>query len=113
VLDAVGRASYLRCRRLLAHEGRYAATDLGPWGQNLVFVLWSALTRSRRFTFPFPRSNKAFVESMRERLEAGQFRAVIDRQYPLDSIVEAYRYVETKQKTGIVVLKISHRERRG
>jgi len=44
---------------------------------------------------------------MRERLEAGEFHAVIDREYPLESIVEAYRYVESKQKTGIVVLNIS------
>jgi len=44
---------------------------------------------------------------LKDRMEAGQIRAVIDRAYPLADIAEAYRYVETGQKTGIVVVSIS------
>ena len=40
-------------------------------------------------------------------MEAGQFRAVIDRRYPLDAIGDAYRYVETGQKVGIVVINVA------
>jgi NADPH:quinone reductase-like Zn-dependent oxidoreductase len=39
-------------------------------------------------------------------MEAGELRAVIDRRYPLHAIADAYRYVETGQKTGIVVIDI-------
>jgi NADPH:quinone reductase-like Zn-dependent oxidoreductase len=39
-------------------------------------------------------------------MASGQFRAVIDRRYPLDAIADAYRYVETGQKVGIVVINI-------
>lgn len=39
-------------------------------------------------------------------MEAGEFRAVIDREYPLEAIADAYRYVETAQKTGIVVITV-------
>ncbi len=43
-------------------------------------------------------------------MEAGEFRAVIDREYPLEEIAEAYRYVETGQKTGIVVIRVRSAE---
>jgi NADPH:quinone reductase-like Zn-dependent oxidoreductase len=106
VLDAVGKVSYCRCRRLLGPGGRFAATDLGPHSQNLLIMLWSAITRSKRFVFPLPKSTKAFVEFLKARMEAGEFRAVVDRTYPLKEIVNAYRYVETGQKTGIVVIEV-------
>jgi NADPH:quinone reductase-like Zn-dependent oxidoreductase len=107
VFDAVGKASYFRCRRLLGPEGRFAASDLGPWNQNLLILLWSALTRSKRFAFPLPKSTQAFVEFLSARMGAGEFRAVVDRTYPLEDIVAAYRYVETQQKTGIVVIEVA------
>ncbi len=106
VLDAVGKASYLTCRRLLKPGGSFAATDLGPWNQNMVWLLWSGLVRNKKVIFPMPKSTKAFVESMRDRMEAGTFRAVIDRRYPFEQIRDAYRYVETGRKTGIVVLEM-------
>jgi NADPH:quinone reductase-like Zn-dependent oxidoreductase len=106
VFDAVGKASYFRCRRLLGPGARFAATDLGPRNQNLLIMLWSAISRSKRFVFPLPKASKNFVEFLKARMEAGEFRAVIDRKYPLEAIVDAYRYVETGQKTGIVVIDV-------
>ena len=107
ILDAVGKASYFRCRRLLRPGGSFAATDLGPRNQNLFLLIWSGLTRNKRVVFPLPKGTKAFVEFMRARMEAGEFRAVIDRRYPLEEIRDAYRYVETGQKIGIVVVELA------
>jgi NADPH:quinone reductase-like Zn-dependent oxidoreductase len=106
VFDAVGTVSYFRARRLLRPGGRFTATDFGPHNQNLLVIFWCAISRSKRFVFPIPKSTKAFVERLAARMEAGEFRALIDRKYPLEAIVEAYRYVETKQKTGIVVIDL-------
>jgi NADPH:quinone reductase-like Zn-dependent oxidoreductase len=50
--------------------------------------------------------SKALVEFLKTRIEAGEFRAVIDREYQLEDIADAYRYVETERKTGIVVIKV-------
>jgi NADPH:quinone reductase-like Zn-dependent oxidoreductase len=108
VFDAVGKTSFLRCRRLLKPTGVFAATDLGPWGQNVLLAIWSSITGSRRVIFPLPQSDqaRAFVEFLKSRIEAGEFRAVIDRAYPLEAIADAYRYVQTQHKTGIVVVNV-------
>jgi len=109
VFDAVGKASYFRCRRLLKPGGTFLSTDVGPWMQILPLSLWSAIRRNNRVVVALqPRgSAPGFVKFMKGLLEAGKFRAVIDRKYPLDQIAEAYRYVETKQKTGIVVITVA------
>jgi len=108
VFDAVGKTTFFRCRRLLKPEGVFAATDLGPWCQNPLLVIWSSINGSHRVIFPLPQSSKAkaFVDFLKTRMEAGEFRAVIDREYPLEAIADAYRYVETGQKTGIVVISV-------
>ena len=104
IFDAVGKTTFFRCRRLLKPGGRFAATDLGPWWQNVWLSIWYSGTR--RVSIPFPKARRGFVDSLRARLEADEFRAIVDRTYPLEAIAEAYRYVQTGQKTGIVVLDV-------
>ena len=108
VLDAVGKMKVRDWRRLLRPDGHFAVTDLGPGGRDVPFMLWSAITGSGRVSVPLPPRGSArqFVNFLKERMEAGQFRAVIDRKYPLDAIAEAYRYVQSGQKTGIVVIDV-------
>jgi NADPH:quinone reductase-like Zn-dependent oxidoreductase len=108
VFDAVGKTTYFRCRQLLKPKGVFTATDLGPWGQNPLLVIWSSITGSHRVIFPLPQISKAkaLVEFLKTRIEADEFRPVIDRAYPLESIADAYRYVETQHKTGIVVINV-------
>jgi NADPH:quinone reductase-like Zn-dependent oxidoreductase len=106
VLDAVGKTTFFRCRRLLRPDGVFSAADLGPWWQNIMLAAWSSITGSNRVVLPTPKSSKTFVEYLKCRMEAGEFRAVIDREYPFEAIADAYRYVETEQKTGIVVINV-------
>lgn len=108
VLDAVGKMTIAQWRRLLKPAGVFATTDIGPWGQSLLSLLWSMVTRSDKVTIPLPRrgSGQEFVNFLKERMEAGQFRAFVDRSYPLGAIADAYRYVQTGQKAGIVVIDI-------
>ncbi len=113
VVDAVGKTSFFRCRKLLKSGGVFAATDLGPWGQNVVLMLWASITRSRRVVIPVPRRMNGFVDFLKGRMESGQFRAIIDRKYPLAAIADAYRYVETGQKVGIVVINVVPADRPG
>jgi NADPH:quinone reductase-like Zn-dependent oxidoreductase len=108
VLDSVGKSSFGRCRRLLKPGGTYVSTDLGPWSQNPVLALVTPIGGGRKVRFPIPRKqNQARMQRMREMLESGAFRPVVDRTYSLDQIVEAYRYVETGQKIGNVVIIVA------
>ncbi len=108
VLDAVGKLGIRRWRRLLKPGGVFATTDRGPWSQNLLFLLWSRVTGNGRVVIPLPKrgSGQAFVTGLRDKIEAGRFIPVIDRRYPLAAIADAYRYVQTGEKAGVVVIDI-------
>lgn len=104
VLDAVGKHSYRRCRRALVKRGAYMSTDLGFMSQNPFLVLATRWLPVKKVLFPIPPYRQADVELLKQMYEAGQYRAVIDRTYPLGDVVEATKYVESEQKTGNVVL---------
>jgi NADPH:quinone reductase-like Zn-dependent oxidoreductase len=105
IFDAVGKHSFRRCKGSLNRGGFFLATDRA---QNLVLAAWTARIGDKRVVFPIPpRYTKKDVVFLKELIEAGQYRAVIDRRYPLEQVVEATKYVETEQKTGNVVLTLS------
>ena len=103
VLDAVGKHSFLRCRRSLVPGGIYVATD------RLYNLPLALLTRwsSRRVVFDFSGRDRESVLLVKELFESGRYRPIIDRTYPLEDIVDATRYVEGWQKTGNVVLTLN------
>ena len=105
IFDAVGKHSFGRCRGSLKRGGSYLATD---GLQNLILALWTSRFGDKKVKFKIPpRYTKQDVLFLKELIESGRYRAVIDRCYPLEDVVEATRYVETEQKTGNVVLTIN------
>jgi NADPH:quinone reductase-like Zn-dependent oxidoreductase len=108
VLDAVGKSTFGRCRRLLKPGGVYLSSDLGPFWQNVPLALLTPLGRGRRVRFPFPRADPAMARYFGELVAAGRFRPLVDRTYPLDDIVEAHRYVDSGRKIGNVVILVDH-----
>jgi NADPH:quinone reductase-like Zn-dependent oxidoreductase len=107
VFDAVGKSSFGLCKRLLTPRGIYLSSDLGPLSQNPLLALVTPLFGGRKVMFPIPpKHDRDGVRQFRDLIESGKFTPVIDRRYPLDQIVEAYRYVETGQKIGNVVISV-------
>jgi NADPH:quinone reductase-like Zn-dependent oxidoreductase len=106
IFDAVGKHSFRRCKGSLSPGGGiYLATD---GLHNLILALWTKLLGDKQVLFPIPpRYTKQDVLFLKQLIEAGKYRAVIDRCYPLSDVVEATRYVETEQKTDNVVLVVS------
>jgi NADPH:quinone reductase-like Zn-dependent oxidoreductase len=106
VLDSVGKSSFGASKRLLKHSGIYLSSELGFLSQNPVLALVTPLFGGKKVMFPIPKQNQEMVRHFKALIESGQFKPVIDRRYPLDQIVEAYRYVETGQKVGNVVISV-------
>jgi NADPH:quinone reductase-like Zn-dependent oxidoreductase len=105
IFDAVGKHSFRRCRGSLKQSGSYLATD---GLQNLILALWTSRFGDKKVKFSIPpRYTKKDVLFLKELIEKGKYRAVIDRCYPLEQVVEATRYVETERKVGNVVLMVS------
>lgn len=106
VLDSVGKSSFGRCRRILKPGGIYISSELGTLAQNPLLALIAPLRRGQKVLFPIPKHDQEMVGYFRGLIASGSFKPVIDRTYRLDQIVEAYRYVETGQKVGNVVISL-------
>ena len=107
VLDLVGKSTFGACRRVLKADGVYVSSDLGPFAQNVALPIVTRLGRGRRVVFPFPSTSPEVLEHLRSRLESGAFRPLLDpTTFRLDDIVAAYRYVESGQKLGNVVVTV-------
>ena len=105
IFDAVGKHSFRRSKDSLNPGGIYLATD---HLQNIALALWTSRFGDKKVVFPIPphytRQDVVFLKGL---MEAGKYRAVIDRRYPLEDVIAATRYVETEQKTGNVVLTVN------
>ncbi len=104
IFDLVGMLSFSRCRGSLKPGGIFNPTD---GLQNVILAPLTSRIGGKKVIFPIPpRYTKEEVIFLKDLIEAGRYRAVIDRCYPLEDVVEATRYVETEQKTGNVVLSV-------
>jgi NADPH:quinone reductase-like Zn-dependent oxidoreductase len=103
IIDAVGKTTFRRSRRSLKPGGVFVATD----GLENVLV-WAGMrvVGRKRLRFASGRRSNEDSRLLKELIEAGAYRAVVDRVYPMDQVVEAHRYVEAWHKAGNVVLTI-------
>jgi NADPH:quinone reductase-like Zn-dependent oxidoreductase len=107
VFDAVGKHSFRRSRGSLKPGGMFITTDLGFMWHAPILALLTRWIGDKKATIGIGKYRKQDVLFLKELIEAGKYRAVIDRRYPLEQVVEATKYVETQQKTGNVVLTVT------
>lgn len=106
IMDAVGKSSFKVCKKLLKNKGIYISTELGKNGANVFLALFTPLLGGKKVLFPIPGSTQEDVLFLKQLIEKGDFRPVIDCYYTLENVVDAYKYVETGQKTGNVVIQV-------
>lgn len=107
VFDAVGKSSFEKCKPILNKKGIYISTELGKNSENIFLALTTPIFGNKKVLFPIPTISKEDVIFLKELVETGKYKPVIDRQYKLEQIVEAYKYVETGQKIGNVVITLT------
>jgi NADPH:quinone reductase-like Zn-dependent oxidoreductase len=108
VFDAVGKSSFGKCRPLLKDKGIYISTELGYMSQNPFLAIITPMLGGKKVLFPIPSINKDDVAFLKDLVASGKYKPLIDRRYPLERIVDAYRYVETRQKTGNVIITMGN-----
>lgn len=108
IFDAVGKSSFSRCKGVLTQKGIYIST--APSLAIVFQMLWTSKIGSKKamFTTAGLRQSKENLLFLKELVEAGRLKAVIDRCYPLEQVAEAHRYVEKGHKKGNVVITLVH-----
>jgi NADPH:quinone reductase-like Zn-dependent oxidoreductase len=106
IFDAVGKHSFRRSRHALSPGGIYITAGLGFMYHVPLVALVTRFAGGRRAKLGMGRYHKEDLVLVKELVDAGKYRPVIDRKYPLDQAIEANRYVESGQKSGNVVLLI-------
>jgi 2-desacetyl-2-hydroxyethyl bacteriochlorophyllide A dehydrogenase len=105
IFDTVGKSSFSNCKRLLNKDGVYLLSAV--WKLSVYFqAIWSNLISNKKAILGVANMNNEDLNYIKALIEADKLKAVIDRHYPLEQIVEAHRYVEKGHKKGNVVINI-------
>jgi len=109
IFDTVGKSSFSGCMRSLKKEGIYLITVAAP--ALSVRMRWASMTSSKKLIGGLATPKTENLIFLKELIEAGKIKPVIDRTYPLEQIVEAHRYVDQGHKKGNVVITVGHNNR--
>jgi 2-desacetyl-2-hydroxyethyl bacteriochlorophyllide A dehydrogenase len=104
ILDTIAKSPFSRSLRSLTENGTYLNANPGLFGR--ILMRWFSKSSSKRvitWTAGYTTDN---LLALKELIEAGTIKAIIDRSYPLEKAAEAHRYVETGQKKGNVIITI-------
>jgi NADPH:quinone reductase-like Zn-dependent oxidoreductase len=106
IFDVVGTISFSQSANSITQNGTYLLAN--PMRSQMVRGPWTRMTSSRKVVMQTASGKIQDLVFLRELIEAGKIRTVIDRTYPLEQIVEAHKYVETGAKMGNVVITVEH-----
>ncbi len=112
IFDTAGKSSFFKCKHLLQPGGIYISSDLGYMSQNIFLPLITPIIKpmigNKKTIFPNPLDLRGSILLIKSLMEQDKFKAVLDKEFSLEQIVEAYRYVEKGQKIGNVVITVKH-----
>jgi len=105
IFDVVGTISFSRTEKSIKQNGTYL---LANPGKQMVQGLWTRITSSKKVIMETSSPKTEDLVFLRELIEAGKIKSVMDRRYPLEQIAEAHRYAEKGGKKGNVVITVEH-----
>jgi NADPH:quinone reductase-like Zn-dependent oxidoreductase len=107
VFDTIGKSSFSGCLSSLKQNGIYLRAvhiNLSP----ILRGLWTSMTSNKKVIGGVAIERKEDLIFLKELIEAGKMKSVIDRRYPLEQTAEAHKYVEQGHKKGNVVITVEH-----
>ncbi len=106
IFDILGKSSFSGCKSSLKHNGRYLLASFKM--KQLFQMLWTKMASSKRVICALASDKPEDLIFIKELIEAGKIKSVIDRRYPLEQTAEAHRYIEKGQKKANVVITVGH-----
>lgn len=104
IFDILGKSSFSRCKSSLKQKGRYLLASFKL--KQLFQMLWTSVMGGKRVVCAIAPGSREDLMSVKELIEAGKIKAIIDKRFPLEQAAEAHRYVEARQKQGNVVITV-------
>jgi NADPH:quinone reductase-like Zn-dependent oxidoreductase len=105
IFDAPGKSSFSRCQACLKPGGQFLSAN-PEWSQQLR-TAWGSMRGRKPAAAAYTSPTKRDLAAVRELLEAGKVRSIIDRRYPLEKTADAHRYAETARKKGNIVITVA------
>ena len=104
IFDILGKSSFSRCKKSLKSKGIQLFASFKM--KQLFQMLWTSLIGDKKVICAMAPGSLADLISVKDLVEAGKIKAIIDRCYPLEQAAEAHRYVEQGHKQGHVVITV-------
>jgi len=109
IFDVVGKTSFSLCKSLLKKKGIYLVNLIEL--PELVQMLLTSMMGGKKVKGGMAVASTNNMIFLKELMEAGKLKSVIDRSYPLEQTAEAFRYVEKGHKKGNVVITVEHKNK--
>jgi NADPH:quinone reductase-like Zn-dependent oxidoreductase len=106
IFDTVGKSSFSDCMKSLQKEGVYLQTLAVP--AISLQMRWASITSSKTLIGGTAVPTAENLKFLKELVENGKIKHIIDRTYPLEQIIETHKYVDKGHKKGNVVIVVDH-----